>query len=340
MGCRSLSSFAGLSLLVLALTACEPPPPRLQLVVEVNGPGPDTNPGDGVCASANFFTFGRCTLPAAIEEANATDGGVDILLPEGPLSGVTATVTGDVVLRPATTDRAYLSDVHLTVAPGAALRAERVETTTFVSSRFQVSFDVQGTLVLDRSLVISVAPVPPEPPSRPAVRIHAGASAAMVDSVVISDSDEGAVANAGTLYAIRSTLSGSQGCALCRAAALVTAPGAASHLLASGIHTTIGETGYSNCSGLPPVSHGFVHFEMPCGSAPAVGDSVGGAGWTIEPFTHVVTIDPASPLVDAIPLGEAGCGTSAVDLFGNPRGVDGDGDGTGGCDIGAVERQP
>jgi hypothetical protein len=172
------------------------------------------------------------------------------------------------------------------------------------------------------------------------VHILPGGSASLVDSVVISDADAGAVANAGTLTSLRSTLSGSQGCAGCAGQALATAPGAASHLQSSGIHTTIGATGFSGCSGVAPISHGFVHVEVPCGSAPATGDSSGPAGWTLDPGSHAVTIDPASPLVDAIPLGAAGCDPSTVDLLGNPRGVDGDGDGTGGCDIGAVERQP
>jgi hypothetical protein len=47
-----------------------------------------------------------------------------------------------------------------------------------------------------------------------------------------------------------------------------------------------------------------------------------------------------SSLVDAVPLGTAGCSTALVDLFGNPRGGDGNGDGLPGCDLGAIERQP
>ena len=46
-----------------------------------------------------------------------------------------------------------------------------------------------------------------------------------------------------------------------------------------------------------------------------------------------------SPLVDVVPVGTNGCTTAAVDVYGNPRRVDGNGDGVGGCDAGAVERQ-
>jgi hypothetical protein len=51
-------------------------------------------------------------------------------------------------------------------------------------------------------------------------------------------------------------------------------------------------------------------------------------------------LEAGSPLVDAIPLGHASCPEGAVDVYGQPRAVDGDGDGGGGCDIGAVEVQP
>lgn len=57
-----------------------------------------------------------------------------------------------------------------------------------------------------------------------------------------------------------------------------------------------------------------------------------GDGWFRNP--PVAT----SPLVDAIPLGTAGCSTSMLDMYGNPRGGDGNGDGIPGCDIGAIER--
>jgi hypothetical protein len=70
----------------------------------------------------------------------------------------------------------------------------------------------------------------------------------------------------------------------------------------------------------------------------AVGDSTGLSSSEFEGEEPVPVA--SSPLVDAIPLGGAGCSEDAVDLYGNPRGVDGNGDGIPGCDIGAVELQP
>jgi hypothetical protein len=339
-GLGRFGAVAALAVLAVALTACEPPPPRLVLTVTGAGAEPDTNPGDGICEAVDRLGFRGCTLRAAIDEANATTGGVDILLPGGAVGGVTATITGDVVLKPASTGRSFLKGVHLTVAAGARVRAERLETDTFISSNFQVNLDVYGTLVLDRSLVISADPFLTDPSPDPALRIRSGGVALVTDSVLISDAPDGTVANAGTLLAARSTVSGTQGCSGCQARAVVTATGAVSHLQSSGLHTTLGASGYSACAGVPPVSQGWLHLEQPCGTVPATGDSTGAAGWTIDPGNHLVAIDPASPLVDAVPLGAAGCEVTAVDVFGAPRGVDGDGDGVGGCDIGAVERQP
>lgn len=339
---RRRSRFGSLlagSLLVVATTACEPPPPRLQLTVTSLGSGGDTDPGDGICQVTSPVPPGGCTLRAAIEEANATPNGVDILLPSGPIGNVTATITGDVVLKPASAGRALLAGVRLTIASGAQVRAERLETATGPGD-FQVNFDVHGSLVLDRSLIISAAPTWTGPPPHPAVRIRTGGTAWLQDSVAISDAPDGTIANEGTLLALRSTLSGTQGCPECQARALVTGVGAVSHLQSTGLHTTLGATGYSACAGVPPVSHGYVHVEEPCGSAPATGDSAGPAGWSIDPGNRLVTIASTSPLVDAVPLGTPGCEISAVDLVGAPRGVDGNGDGIGGCDIGAIERQP
>ena len=57
---------------------------------------------------------------------------------------------------------------------------------------------------------------------------------------------------------------------------------------------------------------------------------------TANPDTQHV---PTSPLVDAIPVGAVGCGsTTGPDRLGTARPVDGNGDGTAACDIGDLER--
>lgn len=90
-------------------------------------------------------------------------------------------------------------------------------------------------------------------------------------------------------------------------------------------------------------SLGYVHVEFPCSIVAGSGDSVGYAEIRDDVdsgLTHsVLSLKLGSPLIDAIPLGDPACDPSTVDLYGNPRGVDGDGNGIGGCDIGAVEYQ-
>lgn len=118
--------------------------------------------------------------------------------------------------------------------------------------------------------------------------------------------------------------------------ALATAMSGETHVIRSAI-LGLGPTEMDwngACSGTPAFeSHGYVHTSSPCTTISGPGDSTG----ELESVLPVA----GSPLLDAIPVGEPGCtDPAAVDFYGNPRGVDGDGDGIAGCDIGAVELQP
>ncbi len=59
------------------------PDTALQAVVDSTAADPDALPGDGVCAT----TFGECTLPAAVEEANAFPGTNHVSIPAGSHPG-------------------------------------------------------------------------------------------------------------------------------------------------------------------------------------------------------------------------------------------------------------
>jgi CSLREA domain-containing protein len=72
----------------------------------------DANPGDGVCATAQ----GKCTLRAAVQEANATPGADTIILPEGTYK-LTIPGTNDAA---AAGDLDILDDVHIQGAGSAA----------------------------------------------------------------------------------------------------------------------------------------------------------------------------------------------------------------------------
>jgi hypothetical protein len=56
--------------------------------------------------------------------------------------------------------------------------------------------------------------------------------------------------------------------------------------------------------------------------------------------TMQVSWPEGSAIVDTIPVGTLFCTPTATDIYGAPWGVDGNGDGADGCDVGAAEHQP
>lgn len=329
------------------LTACEPPPPRLVLVVDSDGSGRDSAPGDGTCASA--AAGGACTLPAAVDEGNASPTGADIELPplladpevdppvpNGEYSGFDLTVTGDVRLYG---DSTSVGLVHVTVAPGGQLAVSGIRPAEYTSN--PISFTVEGTLWLDRSVVehnwlLSGASI------RPVLEVTTTGSAVVTDSILASDHTKAAVVNAGVLVAVRSSIAPIQACpevgCFGTDVAVHTAETGTTHLAGSAMHT-IGPywTHPARCTGRPITSHGHVHLEAPCGAATA-GDTIGNAGVEYDFAAHELTLSATSPLVDAIPLDHPLCTGATVDVRGVTRGLDGDSDGIGGCDVGARER--
>ena len=343
MAVRSARMVAGVLVGVLVacgLVACEPVPPRLVLVVTSEAAGADAEPGDGVCATAE----GACTLPAAIEEGNASPSGADITVPTGDHSSV-ATVTGDLRVNHGVDAEPWIDPPSWTIAAGGHLELTGANTSTSHGDLPRVDAVVEdgGELVAIRTYLGRLS-------------VRTGGTA------VLSSSATGGgflcngllVANGGTLVADSSSLLSVDH--RCRTPPLVTDEGGRTVVGRTVVASpTILSNGGSpsksfdaTCAGEAPESLGWFVAEVPCGSTPAPGDGSGPAGVFLD-----ATIDPQagpiglrlglladSPLVDAIPLGTPGCDVTARDLYGNPRGVDGDGDGVGGCDIGAVERQP
>lgn len=323
---------------VSATTACEPPPPRLVITVDSGRLGHDDVPGDGICESLD--ALGGCTLQAAIEEGNLAPDGADIVLPPAPpgayasYGGFDATITGDVRINRIDTTDIELTDMSIVIPAGGRLSIEAVRGWNANPS---TEFDVSGALEVVRSHIQDLT-------------VRAG-GAAVLDTAVVQQVDHAAaVLDGGTVIATRSTLLSGLSSGL----SLYGAPGSASYLRSSVLANpdqqsspTPGDGspgGTGTCSGVPPTSLGYLHVEVSCGSTAQPGDANGDAelyqrtyyGPTDGPYY----LEPTSPLVDAVPLGDPLCDTSAIDLYGNPRGVDGDGDGIGGCDIGAVELTP
>lgn len=331
-GLHTASSVALATALIGGLAACDPPPPRPSLVVTTQLDGHDSAAGDGVCASAT--AGGECTLRAAFDEGNAL-GNADITVPAGDyrageFSSLGLSVTGDLRLNWGVPQAVGMLGV-IDVRPGGVLFADglrRIPSVTPLNG--SLTLEVEGVLWL-RGGVLSQTPRATTAGSEYIALDVAAGAAAVIDRSVISGWTS-AVRSAGLVLAADSAFLSAGG------STLDVQDGGQAYLRAS-VLTGAGPSWQGGCSGTPPVSLGFVHSDTPCLPALGQGDAVGTAELSYATFS-TFQLAPTSPLIDAIPLGVAGCPVAAVDINGNPRAVDGDGDGVVACDVGPVEHQP
>jgi len=316
---RKTVAVAAAWLTILGLSACDPPP-RAQITVDSTAVGADGNPGDGVCSAPT--ADGGCTLQAAVEEAAAL-GPADIHVPAGAYDGqgTTLTVAGSVAISGDGVQATRLEDFRFVVADTGSLRLIDVSDT--LADAVAVAFAVEGRLVLSRTSVTGAVE---------AISVAEGGSVGLWSSVVTSFMplvNEGeAVAYGSTMRLIHGRWGAVFGAGDAEWAATATLAWAAS----PGFGVSCDPTGLT--------SHGYNRSSWNCGLT-AVGDSDGLVESEFQGPDGTYPVPVAtSPLVDAIPVGQAGCALDTLDLLGNPRGVDGNGDGIPGCDIGAVELQP
>lgn len=313
---------------------------RTTFVVTSTDAGDDDAPGDGVCTSA--AAAGACTFRAAVQEANATSSGVDVVVGPGSYHDpLPITVTGDIRVNADARRTVILERFDVTVAAGARLELHGVwsDSGSFWSS---TSFDVAGTLHLEGADVNNSNGALIDGTS-PVLRVRPGGAAIVVDSAVhtVRNENGNPILNEGVLILMRSTVTGVIFAPSVPAdrTVLETTSGATTVMAASGIHADPGggfAHGAYRCAGVPPVSLGHNRIQEPCGGTQLPTDQVGAVpGWT-----SASGADASSPIVDAIPLGDEMCDGATVDVVGTVRGNDGDGDGVPGCDIGAVERVP
>lgn len=323
-----------LAVIALGMVACEPQPqpPRTVFTVNSTGTEADADWTDGICATST----GECTLRAAFQQAYFRPR-VDIVLPAGDYTlPVAQPVTRDVRIN---WDSPQLASIrgHIQVRSGGALWMDGVSTQRANQGHGgPPRVTVEGTFVALRSYLVGLV-------------VEPGGRAAIQDSIVGVAEDEYAVMNRGSLVAARSTLIGVPDLFGSEATPPVLVnQGGDTALLATAIAVpdfqldpAVIPGGDGTCSGEGIRSLGHVHVEVPCGIAPAPGDSSGRIGArmraipvSFDPIQVVYQLDFYGPeLVDRIPVGAAGCNPPGTDFFGAARGGDG-------CDIGAVERQP
>jgi hypothetical protein len=326
---RHLIGAVSAILAVGTVTACEPPPPRPSFVVDTTASATDAAPGDGVCETATGNSV--CSLRAAIVEGNAM-GAADISLPPGDYRDFSSPypITGDLRIT-GTGPGAVTVHHNIWVNPGGILRLSTLSLT--IDARHII---VEGVLLGSR--VHIDAPYG-------AVDLRSTGTAVFDQSIIVSNLNY-TVQNAGVFHARHSLL---QGLILPPEyggggpPALETVGAGQSHVASS----ILSSEAYYDCVGTPPVSGGYNNTSYPfhgqCqldGPGDVAGAPLGitwlGAGSSTA-WAYVIA--PDSSLVDAIPIGTNGCGNDVTtDFFGNPRPVDGDGDGIAACDIGPIER--
>lgn len=317
-----------------AASACEPVLPRVPITVNSFAPGADHTPGDGVCETDPGV--GDCTLEAAIDEAN-TVMRASITAPGGTYAGADLTVTSDVTLNWDEPAAVVLGDTTITIADGAKLSAEGLSTRVpdeIPSGGYDshpVRITVAGSLDLRRSTIVGFDG--DDLDSGPALTVMSTGGAVVDTSVLVGFSS--AVDNDRALVVVQSSLFALSG------STVSTAPGAQSAFHRSAVDTVEPSVAIQfSCSG-PSSSLGYnARDRVGCSfSDPTdVGALVQGYGFDL--VSNQVVSSAGAALVDAVPIGEAGCSETATDLLGNLRGNEGNGDGTPGCDIGAIELQP
>jgi len=326
-------SFGAIVLLAAGAAACDPIPPAPAIVVTTTASGGDADPGDGVCEMTPGQ--GDCSLPAAVDEGNAL-GRAAITAPAGFYKDMTLVIAGELELNWGHPAGVLLHGLRVSIEPEATLRAAGLgfdPAYDELGDGISVTFSVAGHLELDHSNVRGIG-LDADGFHETAVHVLPGGSAVVTDSIVFGG--EHAIHNEGNLVVARSTL-------LNLWSGRLNTTGAGASILAStlvqrAVNTSLPTVG---CAGTVPTSLGYNYVQTAlfgCGLQHATDQSgfarveLDAAGTYTIPLTH--------PGVDAIPLGTLGCTASATDVVGQPRGIDGNGDGVPGCDIGALERQP
>jgi CSLREA domain-containing protein len=305
----------------LGATACEPPPPPVNFVVNRTADGDDAAPGDGVCEVTPGS--GDCSLRAAVSEANAVPAG-EVHIAYDVRSSLTETGVDDTnalgdldlwrsgqTVIESTVDDAYIggwSNANALEIHAGSVAIRGVDITGTAGNAIRVR---AGGLVLEHSYL--GGPV--------GLRVDPGAGAVVSNSTI--DANQVGIVNAGTVVASFVTL----------------APGHTSTVETTGstqLQATIVADAAAGpaCSGAVTSLGWNVSDDTTCGLTDATDQQ--GLPLVLTAFDPPSTQgfflpQAGSPALDAVPPGTGPCTSSAVDQFRRARPA-----GTG-CEAGAVE---
>jgi hypothetical protein len=313
---RVALALAASALLATGATACEPSEPAAFTVMP-SATGADVAPGNGVCEDAD----GRCSLRAAVEEANALDAPTEITVPDGDVAAADLTVTGSITLLASGTTQ-DLNDVSWTVAEGAQVT---------VTDAQLGPVQVDGTF-LARRVGLGAGDSTPISGVDALVAVGATGTALLSNASAITwgaplTTNEGVLSLHGTTVLAEAD------------------PGPATITTETGGQTRLSATAFLGgaaavdvCAGVAPTSYGYnLASDTTCGLA-MTGDRQDFDEMNQDPFP------PPDARIDAIPVGTLHCGAGWDDDLTSGatavRPFDGNLDETAACDIGAVELRP
>lgn len=323
MSRRKLALAAAFSLLIGGACEYDPPPPTLNLTVNVDHDLSDTSPGDGFCET----TAGGCSLRAAMEEANEHPRAhLDVAVArvnvgDTPLPTLLNTVRIEGTTSPTPrVERSTTSTPILEIAEGAEVHISRmwvmgavVLNGSLVTERVHIGFSLFGTIP---TLAIG--------PDGRLVARNSRVAAPRLTGTHPSVANEGvAIFDASQIGGIESFLR-----TPIELGGLATSPGGATYVRSSYLA--------SGCTGSPPSSLSYNADSTSSCDLSAEGD----VSEVPETFVYgaLEVIKPAEVL-DAIPVGINECGTTLVhDLLDELRPQPSAPGAPDQCDIGAFEQ--
>lgn len=307
MQAKTILGVVVLGLLLAVSTACEPAPPRVAMRAVPDATGPDARPGDGTCATDE----GRCSLQAAIDEANSQPRAhVDVA--DGVYPATTLIVTGDVEIVGESTS-GDLSSSEVRVAEGAVLRLRALSLG---------SLEVDGIVIADR---VGFGFPDTDGPHPANVAVGPTGRAVLSDVHLVAWLQDG-VRNEGQLTLRYATLwSGNASNGI---DGVITTTGAGRTNLGAVVFLGSPDGDMDPaCVGTPPESAGWnLSYDRTCGLT-GPGDIEGVSETDFD-------AEDGSPRIDAVPIGELACAEEPSGIFLGHRALDDDGDGIVACDIG------
>ena len=337
--------------------------PAADFIVNTIADEGDSNTGDGVCADAD----GACSLRAAVEQANATAGAQTIALPDWQIIlNSNLSIDHDLTITGLGAGKTVLagngSHGILDVASGATVTLSDLT----LQAGYEASADGGGLHVASGGgVTLNRVQLSGNHAGGQGGAIWNGGSLTLNDSAITGNDaggGAGGIANIGTLNLNNVTISGNHGqsgggLSSSGSATLVNVTVANNHATVSGgglsggpanlalqntilADNTADGSGPNCATGFNSLGHNLVDNLAGCTAAGQTGTNVVGKDARLASLDFNGADTLMHALLGGSPAIDAGACALATDQRGQSRPVDGNLDGSAGCDIGAFEFTP